>query len=147
MCTIMSNTGMCSRGENCSFAHSQAELAQHRQLDPNYKTAICRVWKQHGWCEKNDGCIFAHGPNELRPKGATNSTVNNNFSSYGVAFNGGYPQPASASKPTYKSAICPQLKEGKCEKEAAECSYAHSVNELAPGSTYKTVSQYRDVIR
>ncbi|CAK0851625.1 unnamed protein product [Prorocentrum cordatum] len=56
--------GKCTRGAQCSFAHSQEELQAMPDLR---KTRICRAFTQ-GKC--NDAnCKFAHGTEELRETG------------------------------------------------------------------------------
>lgn len=53
--------GKCTRGSNCSFAHSAEEL---RQLPDLRKTKLCNAFLG-GQCSNNN-CSYAHGLQELR---------------------------------------------------------------------------------
>lgn len=53
--------GKCTRGNNCSFAHSAEEL---RQLPDLRKTKLCNAFLG-GQCSNNN-CSYAHGLQELR---------------------------------------------------------------------------------
>mmetsp|Transcript_36039 Transcript_36039/g.103599 ORF Transcript_36039/g.103599 Transcript_36039/m.103599 type:complete len:296 (+) Transcript_36039:58-945(+) len=53
--------GICERGNDCTFAHSDAELQSSPDL---YKTRLCPGYHQGG-CDNKD-CPFAHGEEELR---------------------------------------------------------------------------------
>jgi hypothetical protein len=55
--------GRCLRGEDCTYAHSQAEL----ESIPDFsKTTICSQWK-HGKCLYSaEKCRFAHGKQDLQ---------------------------------------------------------------------------------
>lgn len=56
----------CMKGEDCLFAHSEAELEKRPDLT---KTSLCPDWRR-GRCTKSAAeCKFAHGPWDLR--GAT----------------------------------------------------------------------------
>jgi hypothetical protein len=55
--------GMCTRGDNCTFAHASDEL----QPLPNlYKTKMCFELTKNKRC-KNPNCPYAHNKCELRP--------------------------------------------------------------------------------
>lgn len=55
--------GMCTRGENCTFAHTSEEL----QPLPNlYKTKMCFELTKNKRC-RNPSCPYAHNKSELRP--------------------------------------------------------------------------------
>lgn len=62
MCPMLINTGGCSKGENCSFAHSQAELRPEADLRC---TKLCRSVEEGFTCD-TDNCPFAHCREELR---------------------------------------------------------------------------------
>jgi hypothetical protein len=53
---------MCSRGEDCTFAHGEAEL---RPAPDFFKTKPCPNLLQRGVCE-DPTCTFAHNKTELR---------------------------------------------------------------------------------
>jgi len=61
--------GRCTRGAQCSFAHSEEELKVMPDLR---KTRICRAFTQ-GKCTDTD-CKFAHGAEELRTTGMSYKT-------------------------------------------------------------------------
>lgn len=55
--------GKCSKGSDCSHAHSHDEL----HLKPNLiKTSLCRHYSSGRICEKGEDCPYAHGVSELR---------------------------------------------------------------------------------
>lgn len=55
--------GLCTRGENCTFAHCHSELEVSPDLE---KTSICLAWKA-GTCHlSGQDCRFAHGKTYLR---------------------------------------------------------------------------------
>jgi hypothetical protein len=54
--------GHCRRSEQCTYAHSEAELKIAPDL---YKTKLCENW-QKGFCTEEANCRFAHGRQELR---------------------------------------------------------------------------------
>lgn len=62
LCHHMMSTGQCSRGENCGFAHSEAELRRPPNLE---KTRMCQRYKS-GHCPDGEDCKFAHSTDELR---------------------------------------------------------------------------------
>ena len=55
-------TGACSRGDQCAFAHGEAQLVAQPNLS---KTKLCRVYAASGECADAQ-CAFAHGKHELR---------------------------------------------------------------------------------
>eukprot|EP00920_Eleutheroschizon_duboscqi_P030130 GHVT01073037.1.p1 GENE.GHVT01073037.1~~GHVT01073037.1.p1 ORF type:complete len:389 (+),score=70.81 GHVT01073037.1:388-1554(+) len=59
---VFFSRGRCTRGSNCSFAHSSDEL---RQLPDLRKTKLCHSFT-NGTCELGDACGYAHGMAELR---------------------------------------------------------------------------------
>lgn len=60
---IYNINGRCTRGVDCSFAHSKFELKQAPDL---YKTRLCSRFITMGFCPLEDNCRFAHGDSELR---------------------------------------------------------------------------------
>ena len=77
MCkNLNSRNNDCSRGQYCSFAHSQAELwvwNQERQKEPrpapringSYQYQLCRSISKTGSCSYGSKCTFAHTEEEL----------------------------------------------------------------------------------
>lgn len=55
-------SGHCSKGEKCSYAHSQSEL---KDLPNLKKTKVCQQF-QLGKCQMGSRCSYAHGDVELR---------------------------------------------------------------------------------
>lgn len=54
--------GMCAKGPDCAFAHSQREL---RPLPDLTCTKLCKTLIETGYCT-NESCTFAHNREELR---------------------------------------------------------------------------------
>ncbi|MCQ2816745.1 MAG: hypothetical protein MJ252_05705 [archaeon] len=46
---------------------------KERQMDPKYKTELCKTWIENGFCPYGNACRFAHGKDDLYEK-ARNST-------------------------------------------------------------------------
>ncbi|KAF8822588.1 hypothetical protein IE077_000540 [Cardiosporidium cionae] len=57
------STKTCRKGEDCYFAHSEAEL---RQIPDLQRTRLCEVFRKKGFCPEGNKCHFAHGEHELR---------------------------------------------------------------------------------
>lgn len=55
--------GACIKGESCSFAHVQSELACPPDL---YRTRMCMAYIKIGRCKDGDHCKYAHQRAELR---------------------------------------------------------------------------------
>ncbi|KAL4485442.1 hypothetical protein ABPG72_008310 [Tetrahymena utriculariae] len=55
-------SGNCMKGDQCSFAHSEAELKQKPDLN---KTKLCEEFEKNKVCN-NESCCFAHGIDDLR---------------------------------------------------------------------------------
>ncbi|CAE8742309.1 unnamed protein product [Polarella glacialis] len=66
--------GTCSRGRQCSFAHSEAELLNNNNSQINFKPEICRNLIR-GNCSFGFQCRFAHSEPELF---SCNNNNNNN---------------------------------------------------------------------
>lgn len=67
--------GLCTRGQNCVFAHTMDQL----QPQPNlYRTKLCSNYMRHGGCDAGDNCNFAHSQEELRPLIPIASCANQN---------------------------------------------------------------------
>lgn len=54
--------GICSRGQNCSFAHSELQI---RAQPDFYKTRLCDDFRR-GKCTAGEACQFAHGSEEMK---------------------------------------------------------------------------------
>lgn len=55
--------GVCTRGEDCKFAHGTRDL----QVMPDFvKTRLCEAFMMSGSCPDGTSCKFAHGKHELR---------------------------------------------------------------------------------
>lgn len=63
--------GLCARGEECSFAHSQGELHPMPDLT---KTRLCQDLINTGTCT-NERCAFAHNKTELRSRPSKKSIL------------------------------------------------------------------------
>lgn len=74
MCRNMVDTGSCSRGDGCSFAHCSSELRVKKPMDnqnaikrkrDNAKTMLCQNFSTFGECQYGDNCMYAHGEEDL----------------------------------------------------------------------------------
>jgi hypothetical protein len=63
MCQEFRQTGRCSSGKTCQFAHSRDELRSTANV---FKTKMCKFYVTTGSCSLGSGCRFAHGHDELR---------------------------------------------------------------------------------
>jgi len=91
LCKHFGQTGTCSYGDKCQFAHGFQELKnsgvpnsgisgiqnipdmsmnkQKTAPNPsNFKIVKCKNWETSGTCKYGSVCTFAHGDNELRTK-------------------------------------------------------------------------------
>lgn len=77
MCKNLKNRHDCPKGQECSYAHSQAELwawNQERQKEPRpaphingaYQYQLCKYISKSGNCPYGAKCTFAHNEEELR---------------------------------------------------------------------------------
>lgn len=57
--------GACTRGDDCTFAHSHRELHQQPDL---FKTSLCATFVTNGTCHRAARCKFAHFEGELRDR-------------------------------------------------------------------------------
>eukprot|EP00747_Dinoflagellata_sp_TGD_P208834 gnl/TRDRNA2_/TRDRNA2_82270_c0_seq1.p1 gnl/TRDRNA2_/TRDRNA2_82270_c0~~gnl/TRDRNA2_/TRDRNA2_82270_c0_seq1.p1 ORF type:complete len:386 (-),score=51.30 gnl/TRDRNA2_/TRDRNA2_82270_c0_seq1:63-1178(-) len=73
MCKFFVAEGACQRGSECTYAHSESELAEGiSQVDPTavrgYKMKICKFFEMTGDCGRGAACTYAHGEAELRTR-------------------------------------------------------------------------------
>lgn len=77
MCKNLKTRNECPKGQDCSFAHSQAELwawNQERQKEPRpaphingaYQYQLCKYISKSGNCPYGIKCTFAHNEEELQ---------------------------------------------------------------------------------
>lgn len=77
MCKNLKNRNECPKGQDCSYAHSQAELwawNQERQKEPrpaphingSYQYQLCKYISKSGNCPYGVKCTFAHNEEELQ---------------------------------------------------------------------------------
>ena len=67
ICRYWEMYGECKFGENCAFAHGDAELKQ-RKLTFNYKTKACKQFFELGYCSYGSRCQFSHKKESLEGK-------------------------------------------------------------------------------
>ncbi|KAK6737470.1 hypothetical protein RB195_019898 [Necator americanus] len=63
MCQAWLESKMCAFGENCRFAHGEAELRPVRSVPcqiNKYKTKLCDKYTTTGLCPYGDRCLFIH---------------------------------------------------------------------------------------
>lgn len=72
LCTNFIQSGMCTMGMKCLFAHGPQELRTQGanmylpdKAIQNYKRAMCKHWETTGMCPRGGSCTFAHGHQEL----------------------------------------------------------------------------------
>lgn len=66
MCQAWLESKMCAFGENCRFAHGEAELRPVRSVPcqiNKYKTKLCDKYTTTGLCPYGDRCLFIHPDN------------------------------------------------------------------------------------
>ncbi len=77
MCKNLKSRNECQKGQECSYAHSQAELwawNQERQKEPrpaphingSYQYQLCKYISKSGNCPYGVKCTFAHNEEELQ---------------------------------------------------------------------------------
>lgn len=59
LCRNFANTGCCSYGPDCQFAHGQNDLRERRQ-HPFFKTQRCKSYSTTGSCRYESRCSFLH---------------------------------------------------------------------------------------
>ena len=111
MCKNWTESGSCSYGDKCSFAHSEEQIRSSREqriiaLNPLYKTTLCKQFTEGEYCELGDNCHFAHGQDELRVVRADKVD--------------------HSADPLYKTVLCNKWEEveGSCEY-GDSCRFAH----------------------
>lgn len=67
ICHYWEMYGECKFGDNCAFAHGDAELKQ-RKLTYNYKTKPCKQFFENGYCSYGSRCQFSHKKEDLKEK-------------------------------------------------------------------------------
>jgi len=60
LCKYFQQSGTCSAGAMCTYAHGTQELTQ------GYKRNLCKFFQDTGTCSKGSECTFAHGVEELQ---------------------------------------------------------------------------------
>jgi hypothetical protein len=135
LCKFWQN-GACTRGFQCTFAHSVGELRDSASTErgarqvpefpsrkseerpgssSKYKTAFCRYWQQGNSCKRGTDCTFAHSPSELRLLADTPAEG---------------PSAEWTDAPRkYKTQFCRYWQTGSCTW-GSDCTFAHSPKEL-----------------
>jgi len=70
VCKYWAQTGHCTFGDNCAFAHGNAEIRQKLHISSNYKTKKCVQFHENGICPYGIRCQFIHcarKENQLNP--------------------------------------------------------------------------------
>ncbi|EZG86314.1 zinc finger protein [Gregarina niphandrodes] len=63
--------GRCTRGESCTYAHTDQELRPAPNLK---KTKMCARWRQGQCALRADECSYAHGVEDLRAQSGRKSS-------------------------------------------------------------------------
>jgi len=61
LCKFFQQSGTCSAGAACTYAHG------HQELAGGYKVRLCKFFEETGMCQKAEACTYAHGVSELLP--------------------------------------------------------------------------------
>lgn len=126
MCKNLKNRYECVKGQDCSYAHSQAELwawNQERQKEPrpaphingSYQYQLCKYISKSGNCPYGMKCTFAHNEEELQSWLKVQGVVGGGGGGSSGGSSGGTVQPRSSANSnyviggTYKCNVC-QLK-------------------------------------
>ncbi len=102
LCKHFGQTGTCSYGDKCQFAHGFQELKnsgnnnqvigmqENKTKQPpnpsNFKIVKCKNWETNGSCKYGSVCTFAHSDNELRTKSENNLQMSENAISMDTGF-------------------------------------------------------------
>lgn len=102
LCKHFSQSGSCSYGDKCQFAHGFQELQNPSTIVGNLNTSIsslstdnskvknipnpsnfkivkCKNWEMTGTCSYGSVCTFAHGEHELRTKVDNSQVMTSNY--------------------------------------------------------------------
>ncbi|VDD94407.1 unnamed protein product [Enterobius vermicularis] len=60
LCQAFKESGFCSYGPACRFAHGEQELRLPPQTHPKYKTQLCNKFALFGRCPYGPRCQFIH---------------------------------------------------------------------------------------
>lgn len=126
MCKNLRSRNECPKGQECSYAHSQAELwawNQERQKEPrpaphingSYQYQLCKYISKSGNCPYGIKCTFAHNEEELQAWLKVQGTMGVVGEGVGSGSNGGSSNGSSFSRSssssygsvgTYKCNVC-----------------------------------------
>lgn len=59
-------SGSCSWGDKCAFAHGKKELLQKPDISFYYKTKKCKSFWNAGYCKYGQRCCFIHNETKLK---------------------------------------------------------------------------------
>lgn len=140
LCTMFMQSGACSYGDRCSFAHGEAELQQMPQhfgggggggfFQQQRKTRLCNRFNAPGGCPYGDACNFIHGdpPPGAGGGGSQLALLPGPYDP--ASAQPGHPPRAPAPKPlNYKTRMCVRFEAGSCPF-GDRCHFAHGQEEL-----------------
>jgi hypothetical protein len=76
LCNQYKDSGTCTYGSDCKYAHGVDELRTPPSAKPNYKTVLCRNFHENGECPHGARCKFIH---HRREGNAFQSSFTSNF--------------------------------------------------------------------
>ncbi|CAD8171469.1 unnamed protein product [Paramecium pentaurelia] len=107
------------------------------QMNPKYKTSLCKHWTTTGNCSIGSRCHFAHGERELRnPNDPLPQLPSQNLQDpklLQVYFSG------SLGIHNYKTTLCKYASNNTCRYQEM-CHYAHSPEEMIPFEKVRNVT-------
>ena len=122
LCKHFGQTGACSYGDKCQFAHGFQELKQNNNSAPgliepmvknvpnpsNFKIVKCKNWETTNSCKYGSVCTFAHGDNEIRTKSDNNLLLSENAITIDSGIPQNYTNPYLMQDPNYIYSIMMQ---------------------------------------
>ena len=145
MCKNVNSKVECPKGQDCSFAHSQAELSswnRERQNEPRpapqitgpYQYQLCKHMLNTGTCPYGQRCTFAHSDEELegwlklQAGPAVTSLPNGNYV---------HPSSATAVMHMYAMGAAGMVTEYRCDICNLNCTSKRQLDDHLSGSKHK----------
>ena len=143
MCKNVNSKIECPKGQDCSFAHSQAELTswnRERQNEPRpapqitgpYQYQLCKHMLNTGTCPYGQRCTFAHSDEELegwlKLQAGPAALPNGNYI---------HPTPVTAAMHMYTMNAAGMVTEYRCDVCNLNCTSKRQLDDHLSGSKHK----------